>query len=881
MTNAALRGKPDAGSPHVLLDEGEVASAATPRRGSLLYGCSRFLSAVCAAAACTALAARAAEAPSVKIAEGGRPLADIVISADAGAGVRFGAEDLKWHLKKITGGEFKVVTDDEPASGRYEIRIGESKRTKAKKADFKFQQYSVEVRADAAELVGWDDEPKVSAKRLPKIEDDEDGSLKLQNMPGLFGKHGSLYAVYQFLEDAIGVKWVDCTEYGTTFKVAPDLAIPLMSKRFEPFVEYRGGTIEYSFRADCWRSRTAEQLEFEKLAYVNPKKQRSYAWLYLLRHRAGGRYAQCNHSLYYFYDFYLKKNSRSFKEYHPEYFSKGGPEGSEPTQLCYTRQDVVDRVAADIASYFNSTNANKTTPMYNYRDAMGTRVKYWGDDNCALEPMDNGTMCQCENCSRLLALDRNGGGSTLWFSFVKRVADKLLVTNPGCSITTLAYGGHEALPVGVVLPKNVQVVFCLSGNRGGPRGKGFAAQMGRMRDWRAAYPGQPMGVWFYSGFPYEFYDNGRYQGVHGFYAHEAKKQYMALKELNARQGVFQCGLSGAVCQYVTFAFLLDPEADVEKLLGEYFAQFGAAARDLREFYDIVEDRYCNLSYRGKNAAGAEQCWRYVCPAEVMSRLGALIERAESRGLSDLERKRVALFKHANWTYMKTGFDNFNNRDTAPQPVWNSVRVPDAGGDLGKVAWNLAPELPLPCFDRGGDEPAKIDWTLGYRIANDSEWVYLELDQNRPSNITIDRSAPGVMISPGIACFDTWELVVAERRSMPYRYFLCGADGRMESWSNGEVNFRMNVKSEEHGLRDFGVRFESDISTGRKWRCRWAFPLAKMLEHPVKPGGAFILNPASVLHPGACVKQSPYGIVCPVSFSTVKTYDRGIEVRLAK
>ena len=37
MTNAALLGKPEAGNPHVRFDEGEVALAATPRRGSLLY----------------------------------------------------------------------------------------------------------------------------------------------------------------------------------------------------------------------------------------------------------------------------------------------------------------------------------------------------------------------------------------------------------------------------------------------------------------------------------------------------------------------------------------------------------------------------------------------------------------------------------------------------------------------------------------------------------------------------------------------------------------------------------------------------------------------------------------------------------------------------
>ena len=36
MTNAILRGKPDAGNPHVRFDGGEVASA-KPRRGSLLY----------------------------------------------------------------------------------------------------------------------------------------------------------------------------------------------------------------------------------------------------------------------------------------------------------------------------------------------------------------------------------------------------------------------------------------------------------------------------------------------------------------------------------------------------------------------------------------------------------------------------------------------------------------------------------------------------------------------------------------------------------------------------------------------------------------------------------------------------------------------------
>jgi len=51
-TGKALDGKPYAGNPHVRFDEGEVAPAATPRRGSLLYKKLMFmLAAVVTAAA--------------------------------------------------------------------------------------------------------------------------------------------------------------------------------------------------------------------------------------------------------------------------------------------------------------------------------------------------------------------------------------------------------------------------------------------------------------------------------------------------------------------------------------------------------------------------------------------------------------------------------------------------------------------------------------------------------------------------------------------------------------------------------------------------------------------------------------------------------------
>ena len=55
-TGKALNGKPYAGNPHVRFDEGEVAPAATPRRGSLLYKNMMLKTVVAVAALCVATA---------------------------------------------------------------------------------------------------------------------------------------------------------------------------------------------------------------------------------------------------------------------------------------------------------------------------------------------------------------------------------------------------------------------------------------------------------------------------------------------------------------------------------------------------------------------------------------------------------------------------------------------------------------------------------------------------------------------------------------------------------------------------------------------------------------------------------------------------------
>ncbi len=111
-TGKTLNGKPYAGNPHVRFDEGEVASTATPRRGSLLYknlqkamngmsGIAALVAvAICAAASLTSFAAdRTISADYALTAD---ETVDGVLTVDSGATVDLAGHNLT--VKGLAGG---------------------------------------------------------------------------------------------------------------------------------------------------------------------------------------------------------------------------------------------------------------------------------------------------------------------------------------------------------------------------------------------------------------------------------------------------------------------------------------------------------------------------------------------------------------------------------------------------------------------------------------------------------------------------------------------------------------------------------------------------------------------------------------------------------
>ena len=814
----------------------------------------------------------------------GAPASTIVVAKDADKSARFAAEELRSHVRLITGAELPVATDDQEVKGAV-ILVGDSaasRKAGIKREDFKRQEYSARlVSPDTLALIGSDKEDK------GKLDYDfmaNPGAVG--TWPSLYDETGTMYAVYDFLRDCCGVKWLNPSDLGTIAPKSPTLRADVKDFKRGPFLLYRAAAGNnsdgYENGGGLWRANTTEAGKFNSAAYGRiyakfdkPDQRnmgrRAQNRLFLYRTKAGGEQSHCNHSFYCYYERFLDKGHKNFEGHHPEYFAKGY-EGDKPPQLCYGCDATVAQTVKDARDYFDNGGYRKT--MSN----VGSTGYQWGDRFFALEPMDNSAFCKGDECVKQFEPDRASDSSqhsTYWFNFVNKVARELKKSHPDKMISTLAYMTHEGLPTGFKLEDNVVVHFCVSANRM-PYSPGLQKQIDRLEQWRKAEPNVPIYLWLYNTFPREIADNGKFHCFPGFFAREAKRQYDLFKKLGVR-GIFHCGFNGEVDNYIGLRLMDNPDIPVETLLDEYFSQYGAAAKPIREFYELVEKRYCDPELYPKNPDGSRYsghqkvdiAWGVLGDAPTMGKLQKLMDDANSLAKTDAEKARVGLWDAAVWSYMKAGHAQYAERMSAPLPEVEAPVVADAGGDPEKADWSKAASLGDKWHKRGGAEPASLK--LSGRICHDGKFLYLELvDQSDPAKL---------IVSPQIACYDEWEFVIARQKAQPYRQYLVGPTAMTCGLSYGEVNWRQGVQAEEYAEKSFGLKAKSETSGG-KWVLRLALPLVKMSDKPIAPGETFYMNIMRVSNPQLS-GQPLYGIDTWVSHTTVKAVDRIGKVTLRK
>ena len=778
----------------------------------------------------------------VVLVEDGRPTAAIILEREPTRSARFAACELQYHVRRITGAELPIVSEGEPtkAALRSRVLVGESEATRAlglRGSDFKPQEYLIRFLPDTVVLLGRDKDDR------GKVD-----YVKVSGLPEVFDEQGTCYAVYDFLDRACGVRWFAPTELGLVCPETKTLTVAGAEVRRRPFFPHRHGSYApmYGFVKEIWNNPTGKDIA-----------------LFWRRMRLGGQPYAANHSFYGYYDRFWRKDEKNparFEEAHPEYFAQGYE--AQPPQMCYTNEGFIRQAVQDARDYFDGKGAKPGAV------AAG--------DFFALVPQDNSFWCRCPKCqAEMNPADPNAGwandtASDYFFGFANKVAREVARTHPGKWLATLAYSSYTGHPRRVKLEPNISVQFCMHvRNWWAPAME--KSDLGLFQNWVENERGRPFYLWLYYCFPEEIATNNKFHCFPGFFAHTIERQFRSFAR-DGVKGFFLNNLGEHLDTYATFRLADDPSQDMDKLVDEFHRlYYGAAAEPMRRLYLGIEETYMSpRNYPPEIADGrrgghqsAELAWKYLGTEERMAAWGRLMAEAKTLARADAEQKRVALFEKTFWNYMVEGRKQHVARMAAPVPSLKAPRVPGANGDPARVPWERAAELGGSWYERGGDTPSARK--LSGRAAHDGAFLYLEL--------TDPCSTAKLVTSAKVFPCDDWELFVAAQRAVPYRQYAVGPSGQVVALAHGEVNFRMNVEIEDHGVKAL-----SDTTAADRWVTRLALPLKSAIPGGVAPGSKVYLNVVRVSS-SAVSGGDGLGIDTWVSFCSVHDVDRLAEIVL--
>jgi hypothetical protein len=458
------------------------------------------------------------EARAMKLAEGGKAACVIVLASDAIAPEKTAAAELANYLREATGAEFAVRTEAEVASDAPQILVGQSGR--------------------ARNLL-----PGVDWAALGR-----DGIVlkTCGNALVLAGgrPRGSLYAVYEFLEEHVGCRWWTSTE--STIPSKPTLSIGAIDRVYVPKLAYREAFYEDPMADPLFAAKLRTNGHFEKIPA-------DY----------GGHYTIIG----FVHTFYPWLPPEKYFKDHPEWYSEiGGKRTTHHAQLCLTNADCVKEMTRVVLDKLREDpDAGMISVSQN----------------------DWGGRCECAKCKALEESEGSPSGPII--HFVNQVAEEVDKHFPGTLVETLAYSYSRKPPLQVKPRKNVIVRLCsiecsFSSPLESEVNKSFGDDI---RGWRAIAPN--LFIWDY---------------VTDFAAYIQPHPNLRVLAPNLRffvasnaTGVFEQG--DAYCSIGDFVrlrawvfgrLMWDPARDPERLIDEFLnGYYGKAGPFLRQYLDLIHD----------------------------------------------------------------------------------------------------------------------------------------------------------------------------------------------------------------------------------------------------------------------------------------------------
>lgn len=335
----------------------------------------------------------------IEISRGGKAVAALVLAPDASLPEQTAARELADYLAKVTGAEFRIVSEPSASGDAPRVFVGPTQFAKAN---------GVDAAALGAEewVVRSAGNDLILAGGRPR---------------------GTVYAVYRLLEDIVGVHW--WSPWAEQVPRIPSLTIENVDRRGKPVFRYR----------DIYSLYGNDDGRFAARNRLNRDGDTPIAKEY------GG--CMDYGPPYHVHTFNLYFPPEKFFDQHPEWYSliKGKRTGDH-AQLCLTnpelRKAFLEKLRACILSSREAAEkAGLPAPQV-----------------FSISQNDWSGMCECEACQAIAKAEDSEAGPLL--DFVNAMADGIKAECPDVFIDTLAYMMTQKAPKTIRPHDNVIIRLC-------------------------------------------------------------------------------------------------------------------------------------------------------------------------------------------------------------------------------------------------------------------------------------------------------------------------------------------------------------------------------------------------------------------------------------
>ncbi len=498
--------------------------------------------------------------------------ATIVYNPEAGGSEAQAYKELAEYLKKSTGQEFATVAEGDfsLATDKFPLYVGSCQITQ-----------------------------QVLGEELANI--DRDGFMIVVEPHRVFlagARNWSTYwAVCQFLEDYVGVRWLLPGPLGEDIPHQERIVISPVQRTEEPVILSRHWAGEtYAPGGGTWS----------------------------LRMRVKRRYQGASHNLHKVFD------PDRFYDKHPEYFAlRGGqrsryPRGSGMIWPCMTSMEAAE-AAAEVAREFWAGHPDI--------------------ESYSFAPADGKAFCECPNCQAKVRPDKKWGGypsmySDLYFPWLNQIAKDLETTHPDKLIGGLAYSVYVAPPDDIELDRSIlpYITFTIADT--------YEPQMRRAaRELIEAWGSRVDQIAQYD------YAYGMGNVFPRIYTHLIQETVQHAVQHNLKGIVAEIypnwGLD-APRLYLTARIWWNPDVNVDALFDDWNERmFREAAEPMKKYFRRCEQAWTQPRQQGwltDFAIFMRTPWLEVYTPEIIEELTGYLDEAAKLAQSDLVKERLGFFR---------------------------------------------------------------------------------------------------------------------------------------------------------------------------------------------------------------------------------------------